>query len=155
MKYPKTKELLNQLVADLGQMQMVVRQTHWYMRGTGFLTLHPLLDSWMDDLNEQRDEIAERLIAIDGSPYATLEDVVKHTKIESTPSTWDRSITERFTVLSQDYRYLADLYQKGIEITDDEKDFSTQDMLIEHKTNIEKRLWMIQAQLGKAPERDN
>ncbi|MCC3151346.1 hypothetical protein LJY23_10170, partial [Bifidobacterium bifidum] len=54
----------------------------------------------------------------------------------------------------KDYRYLADLYQQGIEISDDEKDFSTQDIFIGFKTATEKRLWMIQAELGKAPERD-
>ncbi|MBS5961687.1 MAG: DNA starvation/stationary phase protection protein, partial [Enterococcus gallinarum] len=32
MKFEQTKEVLNQLVADLSQMAMVVHQTHWYMR---------------------------------------------------------------------------------------------------------------------------
>ena len=46
MKYEKTKAVLNQLVADLSQLAMVVHQTHWYMRGTNFLKLHPLMDDW-------------------------------------------------------------------------------------------------------------
>ncbi len=33
MKYQETKETLNQLVADLSQMAMIIHQTHWYMRG--------------------------------------------------------------------------------------------------------------------------
>ena len=49
MKYPQTKEVLNQLVADLSQLSMVVHQTHWYMRGTNFLKLHPLMDEWQED----------------------------------------------------------------------------------------------------------
>ena len=52
MKYAKTKEILNQAVADLSQMSMVIHQTHWYMRGPGFLTLHPMMDTFMDDINE-------------------------------------------------------------------------------------------------------
>lgn len=36
MKYPKTKEILNQAVADTTQLMMVVRQQHWYMRGPEF-----------------------------------------------------------------------------------------------------------------------
>lgn len=32
MKFQQTKEVLNQLVADLSQMSVVVHQTHWYMR---------------------------------------------------------------------------------------------------------------------------
>ncbi|WP_093626775.1 Dps family protein [Limosilactobacillus gorillae] len=154
MKYEKTKVVLNQLVADLSQLAMVVHQTHWYMRGTNFLKLHPLMDDWMDDLNDQLDEISERLIALDGSPYSTLSEMVEHTKITDEPGNWDRTIKERLEILSKDYRYLADLYQQGIEVSDEEKDFSTQDIFIGFKTATEKRLWMIQAELGKAPERD-
>lgn len=36
MKFEQTKEVLNQLVADLSQMAMVVHQTHWYMRDLAF-----------------------------------------------------------------------------------------------------------------------
>ena len=154
MKYEKTKVVLNQLVADLSQLAMVVHQTHWYMRGTNFLKLHPLMDDWMDDLNDQLDEISERLIALDGSPYSTLSEMVEHTKITDEPGNWDRTIKERLEILSKDYRYLANLYQQGIEVSDEEKDFSTQDIFIGFKTATEKRLWMIQAELGKAPERD-
>ena len=85
MKFEKTKEVLNQLVADLSQMSMVIHQTHWYMRGPGFLTLHPMMDDFMDDVNG---------------------------------------------------------------------DDPTQDIFIEFKTATEKRIWMIQAHLGKAPEID-
>ena len=60
MKYPKTKEILNQAVADTTQLMMVVRQQHWYMRGPEFLKLHPYLDEVMDELDEQRDLISER-----------------------------------------------------------------------------------------------
>ena len=41
MKYTKTKEMLNQAVADLTQLKTIVRQQHWYMRGAEFLKLHP------------------------------------------------------------------------------------------------------------------
>lgn len=155
MKYPQTKAVLNQLVADLSQLSMVVHQTHWYMRGTNFLKLHPLMDEWMDDLNDQLDVISERLIALDGAPYSTLQEMADHTKISDEKGTYDKTISQRFETLSKDYRYLADLYQKGIEVSDVEKDFSTQDIFIGFKTATEKRLWMIQAELGKAPERDN
>ncbi|MCZ1476614.1 DNA starvation/stationary phase protection protein, partial [Enterococcus faecium] len=46
------------------------------------------------------------------------------------------------------------LYQKGIEVSGEEGDDPTQDIFIEFKTATEKRIWMIQAHLGKAPEID-
>ena len=144
MKFEKTKEVLNQLVADLSQMSMVIHQTHWYMRGPGFLTLHPMMD----------DEISERLITLDGSPYSTLHEMAEQTKIPDEVGRWDRTMEERLATLVDGYRYLADLYQKGIEVSGEEGDDPTQDIFIEFKTATEKRIWMIQAHLGKAPEID-
>ena len=85
MKYQKTKEILNQAIADLSQLQMVVRQQHWYMRGPEFLNLHPYLDEVMEELDDQRDLIAERLITIDGSRYSSLAEIVDHSTIVAYP----------------------------------------------------------------------
>lgn len=87
MKYQETKETLNQLVADLSQMAMIIHQTHWYMRGTNFLKLHPLMDQFMDEINDQLDVISERLLTLDGEPYSTLKEIATHTKIKDWPET--------------------------------------------------------------------
>ncbi|KRL63616.1 Dps family protein [Lactobacillus psittaci] len=154
MKYPETKKILNQAVADLNQMIAVVRQTHWYMRGRGFMKLHPLMDDFMDDLNEQMDVISERLIAIDGAPYSTLGEYVENTKIPDEKGRWDRTMEERLEILVKDYRYLNDLYEKGLETADKEGDAATNDIFTGFKAANDKRIWMLQAELGKAPEID-
>lgn len=53
--------------------------------------------------------------------------------------------------LVEDYRYLKDVFQEGIDISGKEDDYSTQDMLIGMKTDIEKTIWMLQAFLDKSP----
>lgn len=152
MKYEKTKEVLNQLVADLSQMSMVIHQTHWYMRGAGFLTLHPLMDTFMDDINDQLDEVSERLITLDGAPYSTLKEMAENTKIKDEKGSYDRSMEERLATLVANYRYLVEVFEKGIEVAGEEEDNVTEDMFIDFKGATEKRIWMIQAHLGKAPE---
>ena len=151
MKFEQTKEVLNQLVADLSQFSVVIHQTHWYMRGPEFLTLHPKMDEYMDQINDQLDVISERLITLDGAPYSTLQEFADHTEIEDEIGTYERTIPERMEKLVEGYRYLADLYQKGIEVSGEEGDDSTQDIFIANKTDIEKNIWMLQAKLGKAP----
>ena len=151
MKYEQTKEVMNQLVADLVQFSTVIHQTHWYMRGPEFLTLHPLMDEFMDEINDQLDVISERLITLDGSPYSTLREFADNTKIEDEIGTWDRTIPERMEILISGYRYLADLYQKGIEVSGEEGDDCTQDIFIGFKTDIEKKIWMVSAKVDKAP----
>ena len=99
MKYQKTKEVLNQLVADLSQMAMVIHQTHWYMRGTNFLKLHPLMDEFMDEINAQLDVISERLITLDGEPFSTLSEMADHTGIKDEKGTFGKGTPERLTTL--------------------------------------------------------
>ena len=154
MKYGKTKEILNQLVADLSQFSVVIHQTHWYMHGPEFLSLHPLMDEFMDELNAQLDVVSERLITLDGAPYSTLQEFIDHTKIADEVGTYERTIPERMAVLVKNYRYLADLYKKGIEVAGEEGDDSSQDIFTSFNTDIEKRIWMLQAKLGYAPEID-
>ena len=69
----KTKEVLNQAVADLYVAHVALHQVHWYMRGRGFLVWHPKMDEYMDALDGQLDEISERLITLGGSPFSTLK----------------------------------------------------------------------------------
>ncbi|MGM0219120.1 Dps family protein [Enterococcus sp. AZ126] len=151
MKFEQTKEVLNQLVADLSQFSVVIHQTHWYMRGPEFLTLHPKMDEYMDQINDQLDVISERLITLDGAPYSTLQEFADHTGIADEIGTYERTIPERMEKLVEGYHYLADLYQKGIEVSGEEGDDSTQDIFIANKTDLEKNIWMLQAKLGKAP----
>ncbi|WP_290065451.1 Dps family protein [Lactobacillus intestinalis] len=154
MKYSETKEILNQLVADLSQLHMVVHQHHWYMRGSRFLTLHPYLDEVMDELDSQLDFVAERLVTLDGSPVSTLSEIAKMTKIPDEKGNWDETIDERYAKIIDGYRYLDKLYEKGIEVSDKEGDASTNDMLTGFHTAIEKRIWMMSAELGTAPNID-
>lgn len=154
MKYSETKEILNQLVADLSQLHMVVHQHHWYMRGSRFLTLHPYLDEVMDELDSQIDFVAERLVTLDGSPVSTLSEIAEKTKIPDEKGNWDETIDERYAKIIDGYRYLDRLYEKGIEVSDKEGDASTNDMLTSFHTAVEKRIWMMSAELGKAPNID-
>lgn len=154
MSREKTKEVLNQLVADLSQQSVVVHQTHWYMRGHGFLTLHPAMDKLMDALNDQLDEVSERLITIGGAPYSTLQEFIDHTGIKDEPGTYDKSIDDRMRHILVGYDYLAALYQKGIEVSGEEGDDVTQDMFIGFKGDLEKTIWMLRAHLNEAPGLD-
>ena len=68
MSKEQTKQVLNQLVADLSQQSVIVHQAHWYMRGATFITMHPLMDQHMELLDAQLDEVSERLITLGGAP---------------------------------------------------------------------------------------
>jgi len=152
MKYVRTKKVLNQAVADLSALSAMIHQTHWYMRGPNFLKLHPKMDEYMEMVDAQLDEISERLITLDGSPYSTLREWADHSKIKQEPGIWGVSTEKRFEELVLALRYMTDdLYTEGLIASDEEGDDVTNGIFTDAKQEFEKLIWMIQAELGLAP----
>ena len=149
MSKEQTKQVLNQLVADLSQQSVIVHQAHWYMRGATFITMHPLMDQHMELLDAQLDEVSERLITLGGAPYSTLREFADNTKIADAKGNYSDSMEDRIRHLLVGYRYLIDLYQKGIDVTGEEGDDVTQDIFIGAKGALEKLVWMLQQQSTK------
>lgn len=151
MSREKTKTILNQAVADLSQFATVIHQAHWYMRGSDFLSKHEKMDQYMDEINDQLDEVAERLITIGGAPYSTLSEFMANTKISDKVGSFEVPMAEHFQTLLNGYQYLQRLYQEGIDAAAEENDKVTEDMFIGLNSTVEKNIWMISAVLNKAP----
>ncbi len=145
----KTKEVLNQAVADLYVAHVALHQVHWYMRGRGFLVWHPKMDEYMDALDGHLDEISERLITLGGKPYSTLTEFLQHSEIEEEGEF--RNVEESLERVLAIYRYLITLFQKALDVTDEEGDDVTNDIFVGAKAELEKTVWMIAAELGQAP----
>jgi len=151
MTYEKTKVLLNQAVADLSQLSALIHQIHWYMRGPGFLSLHPKMDEYRDAIEGQLDEISERLITIDGAPFSTLTEFASNSKITLEKTDYSVSTQERFAALLGAFRYMIGLYDEALAASDAEGDDVTNDIFVGGKAWFEKQIWMLQAEIGQAP----
>lgn len=146
----KTKEVLNQAVADLYVAHVALHQVHWYMRGRGFLVWHPKVDEYMEVLDGQLDEISERLITLGGSPFSTLTEFLQNSEIEEEAGEY-RNVEESLERVLAIYRYLSELFQKGLDVTDEEGDDVTNGIFADAKTETDKTIWMLAAELGQAP----
>ena len=146
----KTKEVLNQAVADLYVAHIALHQVHWYMCGRGFMVWHPKMDEYMDSLDGYLDEISERLITLGGKPYSTLTEFLQHSEIEEEVGEF-RNVEESLERVLEIYRYLINLFQKALDVTDEEGDDVTNDIFVGAKADLEKTVWMIAAELGQAP----
>ncbi|GKS81276.1 DNA starvation/stationary phase protection protein [Ligilactobacillus pabuli] len=150
--YPKTRAQLNQLVADLEQVQTNVHQVHWYMRGKQFFNLHPQMDEFNETFADELDEVAERLISLNGAPFATTHEFIEHTGLPDEKIDFGQyTLPELMQRLVENFRYLRDQFQKAIEITDEENDQPTQDIINGFKSDIDKKIWMLTAYLDESP----
>lgn len=146
----KTKEVLNQAVADLYVAHVALHQVHWYMHGRGFLVWHSKMDEYMEALDGQLDEISERLITLGGSPFSTLTEFLQNSEIEEEAGEY-RNVEESLERVLVIYRYLSELFQKGLDVTDEEGDDVTNGIFADAKTETDKTIWMLVAELGQAP----
>lgn len=146
-----TKEVLNQSVADLSKAHTILHQIHWYMRGPGFMVYHPKMDEYMEELDGYLDELSERLITLGGAPFSTLKEFDEQSNLTETSGDFTRSMAEHLERVVEVFRYLADLFQKGLEITDQEGDDVTNGLYADAKGSLEKHIWILQAELGQAP----
>ena len=108
----KTKEVLNQAVADLYVAHIALHQVHWYMRGRGFPRMASKMDEYMDSLDGYLDEISERLITLGGKPYSTLTEFLQHSEIEEEEGEF-RNVEESLERVLAIYRYLIALFPKS------------------------------------------
>ncbi len=110
----------------------------------------------MDEINDQLDVISERLLTLDGEPlFDPLKKSQTHTKIKDWPGNFDKTTPERLAHLVAGYRYLEDLYQHGIEVTDIEKIILPKISSLVLRRQLKRKIWMLQAELDQAPEIDN
>ncbi|WP_019790535.1 ferritin-like domain-containing protein, partial [Streptococcus sobrinus] len=100
------------------------------------------------------DEISERLITLGGDPYSTLAEFDQNSNLTEEKGTWDKSMEDHLSRLVEVYSYLDKLYQVGLDVTDEEGDDPSNDIFTAAQADVEKTLWMLQAELGQAPGLD-
>ena len=147
-----SKAVLNQAVADLSVAHSILHQVHWYMRGPGFLYLHPKMDDYMEEIDGYLDEMSERLITLGGAPFSTLKEFSENSQLKEVPGDYNVTIEEQLARVVEVFRYLAALFQKGFDVSNEEGDSVTNDIFNVAKASIEKHIWMLQAELGQAPK---
>ena len=113
-------------------LSLVVKESHWNLRGREFFYFHEKLDELYSDITEYADLIAERARAID---YYLAPKVSYDMSGESVTF-------QQVTVgLISSLRGLTLTLQAAIlNITDD---LATQDVMIEVKRGVDKWLWML------------
>lgn len=142
---------LNKIVATQGLFYIRLHQFHWYVKGPQFYALHVKFEELYDEVTADMDAVAERLLAIGGEPYATLEEFQKHSIIEEFYADKDLSEEKMVKALIINLQEVRDSLQEGIALTDKNKDYVSNDLLIGIKASIDKHIWMLQACLGNKP----
>ena len=142
----KTVEKLNLYLANLNVLYRKVQNYHWNIVGTGFFSVHAKLEEYYDALNEQIDDVAERILSIGGRPLGTLKDYLAVSTIKEAENK-EISIADAVADVKKEFEAMLQFVKEVQETADAEHDYGTSAMVDEYISSYEKNLWMLNAYL--------
>lgn len=137
---------LNGLLANYQQFYMNLRGFHWNVKGKNFFELHVKFEEMYNDVNLKVDEIAERILALDGVPLHAFSDYQQITQIAEAKNITDGK--EMIAVLLKDFKQLIIQQRSILEKAGDNTDEGTVTLMSDYITEQEKTIWMLKAYLA-------
>ncbi len=140
----KLIEKMNAFLANQQVMYIKLHNLHWYVKGHGFFTLHAKLEELYDQTAEVIDEVAERILAIGGSPVASLKRALELSAVRELS---DEAISSERTVqeLISDVEYWIRDSQELMALAEEAGDNATADLFNEYLSEYQKLQWMLKA----------
>ena len=141
----KLSELLNQLLADYQVFYQNLRGFHWNVKGKEFFELHLKFEELYNDAVIKIDEIAERILTLEGEPLHTFSDYLDTSKIKEEKSIVSgvegiKIVVENFTIIIMTEREI-------LKLADDANDEGTMALMSDYISQTEKTLWMLNSYL--------
>jgi len=146
-KSDKLSEKLNKLLADYMVFYQNTRGFHWNIKGDKFFELHLKFEELYNNLIIKIDEIAERILTLEGEPLHTFEDYISEAGVKSVKKVSDgkeaiRSILHCFELILIKQREL-------LQLSADAGDEGTNALMSDYIREQEKLVWMYSSYLGK------
>lgn len=144
MKHQPLINYLNELLSNHFVLYVKLHRYHWYVQGPQFFQLHAQFEEMYEQTASDLDRIAERILMINGQPYATMSKFVKEATIAE--ATADDTVDEMMNQLRDDFNHMiASIRDEGLRLADESQDEPTKDLLIGLTSQFEKYNWMIDA----------
>ncbi len=144
-KAKKLNKSLNELLADYQLFYQILRGLHWNIKGKEFFELHLKFEELYTDAVDKVDEIAERILTLEGEPLHTFSDYLKVSKIKEEKGVTNgvqgvKIIVKTFSIIIKKEREILDLANEA-------NDEGTVSLMSDYISQTEKTLWMLNAYL--------
>ena len=144
-------ELLNEILADTTILYALYKKAHWNAAGPTFYQLHLLFDKHAEEQLELTDEIAERVQMLGGISVGDPRHAAELTTIERAPDGAEEIPVVLERLLAAHETILAKV-RKGIETTEESKDFGSNDLLMgDVLRRHERQVWFLSEHVVDVP----
>ncbi|WP_245733644.1 Dps family protein [Roseivirga pacifica] len=138
-------EKLNQLLINYQVHYQNLRLFHWNVKGPFFFVLHDKFEELYRDAAEKIDEVAERVLALGGTPKGSLKNIVSNADVESHEEQMEANEMVN-SIISANKKLIENL--NGVLTTAEEAgDEGTLDIFTSYIQELEKQNWMFKAYL--------
>lgn len=140
----QSAEILNLHLSAAIDLQSQLKQAHWNVRGPGFLAVHTLFDSVSKAVDAFADDIAERVGALGGTAYGTIQMAAERSFLLPYPLTIADEAKHIFAVsaaLAAFGQSVRDASTKTAAFGD----AGTADLLTDVSRGIDKQLWFVES----------
>jgi starvation-inducible DNA-binding protein len=135
---------LQKCLVDLIDLQLQTKQAHWNLIGKRFYSMHLQLDEVNKTARQASDDVAERIVALDGVADGRASTLVADSNLDALPD-GRPNVEQVVTLIADRLATVAGTLRQGIERLQD-VDAVSENMLQDFCQQIEKHLWMIQSQ---------
>ena len=136
---------LNDLLANYQLFYQNLRGLHWNIKGKEFFELHLKFEELYNDAVIKVDEIAERILTLEGEPLHTFSDYLKATEIKE-----EKSVAKGIKgveIIVKNFSTLISKERKILSLAANANDEGTVSLMSDYITQTEKTLWMLNSYL--------
>ncbi|MEM6358965.1 MAG: DNA starvation/stationary phase protection protein [Bacteroidota bacterium] len=140
------KEIIDQLNLLLSNYQIHyqnLRGFHWNIQGKHFFELHAKFEELYNDAALKIDEIAERILTIEGTPLHSFEDYLSTANVVSKKNIHNGEGTVGSII--SDMKGILELEKRIKELATEAGDDGTEDLMSDFLDEQEKTIWMLKA----------
>lgn len=134
---------LQQLLADFQVHYTNLRSYHWNIKGRDFFVLHEKFEELYMDAAKKIDEIAERILMLEGTPRSKFSDYLSMTNVTEIDGV--KHGEEAINHILSTYTHLISEERKLAELAGKIGDEVTQAMMSDYLRDQEKMVWMLTA----------
>ena len=140
-------EMLNKQISNWSVLYVKLHNYHWYVKGSQFFTLHAKFQELYEEAALHIDDVAERLLALEGKPVAKMSGHLELSSVKE--ATGDESAEQMVDTLIADFSTVIGELKEGMEEADQAGDETTADLLLAIHSSLEKHVWMLKAFNGR------
>lgn len=136
-------ESLSELLANYQVFYTNLRGLHWNIQGDKFYELHELYEEYYNEMAENIDEVAERIVILGGTPTNSFSDYLELATVGeiTSVSDWKAGVDNVFSTLQILLGQLRALHVLAIKAGDQ----GTVSLANHGIKNFEKKIWMLSA----------